>query len=194
MAQRSFDAVEHYLRDQGHDRNSLRARSYSAAFWLGLVILTLGLGITGLARLELHRGANLYAPNVLYRAMQLFFLNYSEPEPRIPWQLEVARWLAPALSGYAIYKGLEVVLRDRFERLGLALHYRDHVIFCGLSRKAVRLAMAYQGQGRQVVMVETDALHPMVGACRARGLAVLIGDATSPLSLRQAQLARAERL
>jgi len=194
MAQPSVDPVEHYLRDLGGGTLPGGGWSYRTGVWVGLLILTLGLGAAGLVRIELLRGETPYPPSVLYRAMQLLFLNFDEPEARIPWQLEIARWLAPALSGYAIYKGLEVVLRDRFQRLGLALRYRDHVIFCGLSRKAVKLAMAYRAQGRQVVMIENDANHPMVEACRNRGLVVLIGDATNPLTLSQAQLARAERL
>jgi hypothetical protein len=178
------------------DDESIPARSWTYQFgaWLFLVAVALCLGSTGFVLVVADTQAPVYLPDVLYNAMQLFFLQFTQTTSPLPWQLEIARWMAPVLSGYAIYKGLESVLRDRFQRLRVLWRYRDHVVLCGLSRKALRLATAYRQQGRQVVVIEKDPNHAMIDVCRQRGMVVLVGDATSPLMLRQAQLARAERL
>ena len=194
MTPRSSDAVNR--ESLGPPGEFVLARSWIYRFgaWLFLVALTLCLGATGFVLLVAETSAPVYLPDVLYDAMQLFFLNFDQKKSPLPWQLEIARWMAPALSAYAIYKGLESILRDRFERLKVLLRYHDHVILCGLSRKSLKLATAYRRQNRQVVVIEKDAKHPAIDICRNQGIAVLIGDAASPMALKQAQLARAERL
>ena len=194
MNERSSDPGRLYLAGPGGEAMPARSWLYGAGVWIFLVAVTLCLGATGFVLSDVAALAPLHLLDVLYRAVQLFFLNYNPTTAPISWQLEAARWMAPALAGYAIYKGLESVLHERFQRLGVLLRYRDHVILCGLGRKAVRLATAYRQQGRRVVMIEKDPKHPMIDVCRERGMAVLVGDARSPIVLRQAQLARAERL
>jgi len=193
MTEPSIDPVQAYLKSSGTPAVPARSWIYRAGAWLCLVAIILCLGATGFVIADVAAGVPIYLPDVLYRAVQLFFLNLSQTATPLPSQLEAARWLAPALSAYAIYKGLESVLREQVERLGV-LRYRDHVILCGLGRKAVRLASAYRAQGRQVVLIEKNPKHPMIDVCRNRGMAVLLGDAASALILRQAQLARAERV
>jgi TrkA-N domain len=194
MTERSSDPVNHEIQEPVDESTAARSRTYQVGAWLFLVAVTLCLGATGLVLVTAETSAPVYLPDVLYNAMQLFFLQFTQTTSPLPWQLEIARWLAPVLSGYAIYKGLESVLRDRFQRLRVLLRYHDHVILCGLGRKALRLATAYRQQGRQVVVIEKDSNHPMIDICRQRGMVVLVGDATSPLVMRQAQLAKAERL
>ena len=193
MTSPSIDPVQAYLKSSASPAFPARSWIYRAGAWLFFVAITLCLGATGFVIADVAAGTPLYAPDVLYRSVQLFFLNLSPMATPLPWQLEAARWLAPALAAYAIYKGLESVLREQVERLGV-LRYHDHVILCGLGRKAVRLATAYRAQGRQVVLIEKNTKHPMIDVCRNRGMAVLLGDAASPLMLRQAQLPRAERV
>jgi TrkA-N domain len=194
MTERSSDPNEHDIQPADDESTPARSWTYQVGAWLFLVAVALCLGATGFVLVVADTQAPVYLPDVLYNAMQLFFLQFTQTTSPLPWQLEIARWMAPLLSGYAIYKGLESVLRDRFQRLRVLLRYRDHVILCGLGRKALRLATAYRRQGLQVVVIEKDPQHPMIDICRHRGMAVLVGDATSPLTLRQAQLVRAERL
>ena len=194
MTQGPSDPVNHDVQEPGDEAIPARSRAYQFGAWLFLVAVAMCLGSTGFVLAADDARAPVYLPDVLYNAMQLFFLQFTQTTSPLPWQLEIARWMAPLLSGYAIYKGLESVLRDRFQRLRVMLRYRDHVILCGLGRKALKLATAYRQQGRQVVVIERDATHSLIDVCRHRGMAVLSGDATSPLTLRQAQLARAERL
>jgi hypothetical protein len=194
LTEPSSDPLKNDLQPADDESTPARAWTYQVGVWLFLVAVTLCLGATGFVLVVAETQAPVYLPDVLYNSMQLFFLQFTQTTSPLPWQLEVARWMAPLLAGYAIYKGLESVLRDRFQRLKVMLRYHDHVILCGLGRRALRLATAYRRQGRQVVVIEKDSTHPMIDICRHRGLAVLVGDATSPLTLRQAQLTKAERL
>src|SRR5690606_38297316 len=68
---------------------------------------------------------------------------------------------------------------------------RNHIIICGLSRKAHHLALAYRSAQRQVVLIEKEINHPGVDALLLLGVQIEFGDATDPQVLRKAGLARA---
>lgn len=154
-----------------------------------LVLLTaaaLALGFMGFARV--YPGMSFL--DVLYRDLQLFTLESGAVDGAVPWQLEVARVLAPAVAAWAIVRTIMYALRERFRRASI-LFYRDHVVVCGLGRAGAEFVRDLRNRHRKVVAIEQDENRDTVHACRQAGVVVLIGDATSERVLRSAGLKRA---
>jgi len=92
------------------------------------------------------------------------------------WQLELARWLSPAVAAYTILNALGLIFREQFQLLRLGL-VKDHVIICGTGQKASLLAKRFLEYGYRVVMVEYDENVSSIEKRYTHGIIVLSGDA-----------------
>lgn len=129
----------------------------------------------------------------LYRTMQLFFLSWETPPPPIPWQLELARFLAAFVALSTVVVALCELLRDRVALLRLWF-FRNHVVVCGLGPGGIDLVADLRGRGQRVVVIEAQEQHPDLGTSRRLGAIVLIGSPTDPWLLGQAGVDRAATL
>ena len=103
-----------------------------------LGVIALVLGLTGFVRLADAAGRADPAHRFLYLSIQLFVLQSGAVLPPLPWELEVARFLAPAVAGYTAISALAVLFREQLQRLR-TLRLQDHVVVCGLGRKGALL-------------------------------------------------------
>src|SRR5581483_12397700 len=94
--------------------------------------------------------------NSFYRALVLFELGGFEVDPPIPWTLEVARFLAPLLVGYALFRGIVTVFRNQLQLAGIRLLTRNHVVVAGLGEMGFRLAARFRERGFRVIVIEID--------------------------------------
>jgi hypothetical protein len=131
--------------------------------------------------------------DALYLSLQLFTMKSGFIDPPVPWELEVARLLAPASAAFAAIQALAAVFSDHFQLLRLRF-WKDHVVLCGLGEKGFALAKAFRECGDRVVIIERDALNPFIGRCRGPRAVVLAGDATDTETLRKAGVERARLL
>src|SRR4028118_475518 len=93
-----------------------------ASRWAGLGALTavaVVLGTIGFERLP--QGGSWSLADSLYRSLQLFVLESGSVNPPVPWQLEIARMLAPALTVAAAVLALLAPVRDPLRRAPLRL-------------------------------------------------------------------------
>jgi len=127
-----------------------------------------------------------------YLTLQLFVLQSGVPAPT-PWQLDVARYLAPAVAAFATLSAAAALLRDRLV-VARARRRSDHVVVCGLGRLGALAAKNLRAAGHQVVAIEVDAHSSAVGESREAGVLVLIGDAADRALLRKARVDRARYL
>jgi hypothetical protein len=130
----------------------------------------------------------------LYRTLTLFELDGYDVEPPIPWAMEVARFLAPVLVGYAVFRGVMAVFRGQLELAGIRLLTRGHVVVAGLGEMGFRLAAAFRSQGFRVIAVEIDESSGYVQSARERGIIVLSGDARDRRMLSKARVDHARYL
>lgn len=130
--------------------------------------------------------------DLLFRSAQLFVLQISV-DPPMPWQLNMARILAPLVAGYTAIQALSELLADQFQSFRLRFLHR-HVVICGLGRKGLILARDFLEKNRVVVVIEEDAENDYVAQCRDMGGIVLIGDATDTRMLRKVRVGRATHL
>jgi len=134
-------------------------------------LLALGLGYIGYR--EAPAG---YSPtDALFAGVQLFVLEGGIVEGGTPWELDVARFLAPAVLAYAAARTILVFLRERVSRWRLRLFARDHVVIIGLTEAAFAIATGLAARGRRVAVVDAEGSGPRALACRERGISVVRG-------------------
>ncbi len=172
----------------------LRNLWIDAQWWaigaLGLAALILG--FVGFRDYEAAVGGSTAFWDVFYLDLQLFVLNSGavEASSAIPLSLQIARLLAPAVAGVAVIRAFAPLFRDQFQLLRFRFS-RDHIVVCGLGNKGVLLSRSLRERGHRVVAIERDQGNDRIAFCRSAGVAVLIGDATDPSTLRKAGVGRA---
>ncbi|MEX2210527.1 MAG: NAD-binding protein [Gaiellaceae bacterium] len=157
-------------------RRSKLVSAWDAIEWPAVALLALtalGLGIEGFHRQLPDLGAG----DIVYRALQLFTLESGSLEPPIVWELDIARFLAPAVAVYAAASALAAVFQEQLQLLRTRL-WRGHVVIVGLGERGRLLAAGFKERGDKVLAVERDAENDAVARCRDLGIPVLIGDAT----------------
>jgi voltage-gated potassium channel Kch len=170
--------------------------------WLDLRPLVLALGILAvfvLGTIGYQRYATVhhFQPSVLnslYRTLVLFELGGYEVEPPIPWTLEVARFLAPLLVGYALFRVIAAVFRSQLQLVGIRLLTRNHVVVAGLGEMGFRLAARFRERGFTVIVIEIDEANGRIQSAHERGISVLSGDARDRRMLAKARADHARYL
>lgn len=169
-------------------------RTYRLAIWLILAALTLGIGTAGFILHDLAHEVEPRLPDAVYRAVQLFVLESGAVEAPIPWEIEVARWVAPILGAYVVVLAIGAAFRDQFQRWRIWWMRPGHIVICGLNTQGFLLATRYRALGRRVVVVDRDGRNAHADACRDQGIHVLSGNPTRFETLKRAKVAKARLL
>jgi hypothetical protein len=152
--------------------------------------LAAGLGVWGFWTVSHANGSHGSILDAIYDMCMLFTFYFAGDLGPKPWALEVARFLAPAVTSYTV-----VITLLRMMGLHWQLwHLRGHVILCGLGYKGVHLAKSQLREGKRVVIIEADEGNHWIEVCRSLGVVVLNGDAADEDMLRQARVASASQL
>jgi hypothetical protein len=154
---------------------------------LGITVLVLG--TIGFLQLP---NENYDIFDSFYRAITLFAFGGAVTPP-VPTTLQIARILAPILTGYAAIGTILVLSREQARVLGIRLLIRDHVVVAGLGQSGARLAYAL-AEKEPVVVIEADTTNDRLSTAPGRGVRVLRGLATEHGLLRKAGIARARSL
>lgn len=158
-----------------------------------IVLVAFGLGLVG----YLEAGGASIATAV-YDTLELFTLTFVVPRgahgTSLPVVLEIARFLAPAVTVLAAAGVAARLFRDQFDRLTARRRVKRHAVVCGLGRVGSTVAAQLRAHGYSVLAIERDAANPEIGRARSLGIPVVVGDATSRDTLRRAGCANATRL
>lgn len=157
-----------------------------AALGVGIA-LTMVLGCWGFARHAADHGQPWTVLDIVYRSVQLFVLESGAYEPPLPWQAEVARYLALVVAGGTVVKTLWMLFRKQVEMLKLRFR-KGHVVVCGLGQRGRQLVEDCRRNGAAVVAIERDADNDNIQPCVDLGAMVLIGDATDEAVLQKARV------
>lgn len=177
-------------------RKARLKRRWQAAEWpvvWGLAFVAVALGILGYARHFALAGQHRTPFDLFYLSLQLFVLESGAVAAPIPWPLEVARLLAPAVSVYTASQAFAVIFRDELQWLRIR-SLDDHVVICGLGTKGWLLATSFSRRGDRVVVIERDKSNESLEPCREQGCLVVVGNATDPTLLRKVRLDRARHV
>ena len=172
------------------------AKTWQAHKWsfLGAVwLIALVLGWIGFQKYFLTVGETVSSLDILYRSMQLFILESGSIVGPLSWELETARWLAPAVAAYTAIEVLALFFYEELQMFWLQFA-RDHIVICGLSQKGFMLAKELQQRGDKVIVIERDENNEFLKQCRDYRIVTIPGDATDPVVLSKARLAKARYL
>ena len=163
-------------------------RAWAAARWQVIASLFAAALVLGLVGFDLNSRAlgepGSFLDN-LYRTLQLFIIHSGAIAQPVPWQLEVARFLAPAVAAGATLSALATLLGEQLAAARVRF-YSNHVVVCGLGRLGSLLARTLREAGYKVVAIESDIENGAIARCREVGIVVLVGDGTDPAVLRKA--------
>ena len=177
-------------------RGSRLTRWWHTVEWPIVWALALGatvLGVIGFHEVSTRSDQGLTVLDLIYLALQLFVLQSGFVPNPVPWQLQVARFLAPGVSVYTATQALAILFSAQLQSLRLRF-LKDHVVICGLGRKGLLFARGFRQRGDRVVVVESDPDNERLEACRETGALVVIGNATDPELLSRTRLGRAKYL
>ena len=128
------------------------ARTELSAWWLlfcaAFLSVALGTWGTQLYLAALSKPAPI--ADCFYRAIQLFTFNLNDPGP-FPWQLEVARWMAPAITLVSLGTAFSGVLQGHYLVWRLS-KLRNHTVLVG-SNWSTHL---HTDDAGPIVFVQTD--------------------------------------
>ncbi len=176
---------------------SRRLRSFVRRLqWPAIVaaaVVALVLGYVGFARYFDAAGEQRTFWDILYRDLQLFTIESGSVNGWVPWELQVARFLAPAVTMVTAVAAVAALLSERL-RLARLRFARDHTLICGLGRKGLLVAETLADRSERVVVIENDELNDHLDRLRERGITVLLGDASDPQLLRRARAGHAKRV
>jgi len=171
-----------------------RVRVRRLAGWPLLALLAVtafGLGYAGFA---IHFGGERSVADVAYLSLQLFTVesgNSAGPSP--PVALEIARFLAPMATAYALGRALVRVFHDEIERWRLSRR-TGHTVVIGLGWLGLALVEKLMQQDRPVVAVAIGLDEEAIASVRRSRVPVVVGDARDPEVLRDARVGHANHV
>jgi hypothetical protein len=154
-----------------------------------VAVVALVMGIIGFGR---QSGLVLSTLDRIYYSIQLFTFEFNA-RPPLSWELQVARFLAPAVTLYAAGLALGAIFQDEIHVLR-ARRARGHLVICGLGRCGTLAATGFRSTGRKVVVLERDEKNEKIGMVRKSGVIVIKGNAADAEALRNVRLDRAAGL
>lgn len=163
------------------------------SFLGGLGILALLLGFWGFEQYLSAQGSEHSHWDNLYLAIQLFTLESGSITGDIPWQLQISRFLSPALLAYTAVVALLELFRNQYQ-LYRVRFLNDHVVICGMGYKGLLLANEWRQQGYEVVGIERDQNVANSEQCKESGAIILIGNAADRGLLDKARIQSAKYL
>jgi hypothetical protein len=169
-----------------HDKSSRRQ-------WRAIVLLallSLVLGAIGFARANYPTGEQMGAVDAIYNSMRLFHMHFDHVPQLLPWELQIARFLAPLVLGVTLLKGF--VYAAHSHRPAFVLRSQSgHVVICGLGQEGLHLAREYRRKQRWVVIIEKDGHNEFLSICDQEHIHCIIGDAAEPVVLKEARVEHA---
>ncbi len=177
----------------GHNRFLLFWGEVKIPLLIVLGLLSVSLGVLGFERYFTQVGSAHNFGRSLYDALGLLEFKGGDLPTPLPWELEVARWLSPAVTMYAVLLGLVALFRNQIRIIRLRFG-AGHVIICGLGQKGLLLAKTFHASGQTVAVIESDANNPFLPICRDLGVVVLPGDARDAFTLQKAGVKHAKSL
>jgi hypothetical protein len=164
MAKRERDE-EQSARTREHD---LVRRILQEVFgqwrWLIAIIpltITIVLGGWGFSEYSLDGNPPLSFPDNLYQTLLLFFFASGSVTGPLPWPLEVARWMAPALLTWATIKAILFLVRKQILLFRLRT-WRDHVLLVGAKDDVERLPGTFTHAQRSLILDTESDLDDVV--------------------------------
>ena len=154
-------------------------------------VVAIALGYLGFSKYFTAIGETRSSWDTFYRTLQLFALESGFISGSVGWELQLARFLVPAVVAYTATQALAIIFQEQLQLFRMRF-LKDHIVICGLGRKGLLLSGGFREREEQVVVIEQDEDNGLLGQCREQGAIILIGNAADPVLLRKARVNKAK--
>ncbi len=114
-----------------------------------------------------------------FQSMKIFGMEFvDEFQSPLPWQLEVARWLAPGVVLYAAAKAIMYFIRREYKSFRLK-SYKNHIIITSLNDKSRYLIKDLIKNGEKVIVLAGIENPRKLDLVEKEGAVIVEGDITS---------------
>ncbi len=156
---------------------------------LGLIAFVLA--FNGFNVLFSETGTYRSIPDLVYQSIKIFGMDFlDEYASPLPWQLETARWLAPALVIYTAIKAILYLIRREIKSASVK-YYRNHIIIVGLNDWSRQLVSDLLDHREKVVVVGEIADVRKLDSVERKGAVLIEGDLSAKGFLRHIGAVRA---
>jgi len=185
-----MNATENQLNAAHHHDRAARRQ-----WWIviGLGILSLLLGTIGFLHSKGPDGQPMGVVDALYNSMSLFHMHFEEAPYPVPWELQIARFLAPLVLVVTLFKGFVFAARSHRHAF-IHRSQSGHVVICGLGQKGLQLARQCREKKQWVIVIEKNPNNKLLSTCDDEGIYSRIGDATEPAVLKHARADHAKEI
>jgi voltage-gated potassium channel Kch len=154
-------------------------------------VVAIALGYLGFSKYFFAIGETRSSWDTFYRTLQLLILESGFVSGPVGWELQLARFLAPAMAAYTVIQALAIIFKEQLQLFRVRF-LKDHIVICGLGQKGLLLSGGFREREEQVVVIEQDEDNGLLGQCREQGAIILIGNAADPVLLRKARVNKAK--
>ena len=158
-----------------------------------LAVVALALGFIGFWRFGRTESPHWSFWDTVYRTFQLFTMEGASAPKISPLTLNVARFLAPAVSVWAVVLTVGTLLHTSYQGW-LLRHRKGHVLVCGLGERGEQIAREFLDAGLRVAAIEIDHANARAEGLRERKCVVITGDASDPHVLKDAGIGKASHV
>jgi len=172
-----------------------KSQIFSPGEKLAIAAAAIGAFALGYVGYDLHyqnAGLTPSTSDLLYNAFSLFLIQFYGNPVSVPWQLDVARWLAPASLSYAAARAIAASMSDRFARMRMR-RLSAHAILCGLDSASLQILRSARAAGLRVVVIARED-NRLLGEARSCGAFIIPANPTDTTQLAGAGLKRAAYL
>lgn len=162
------------------------------AILLGAAV-ALVLGLIGYSIHYQETGIQANYSDILYGAVSLFIMQFYGGLGSLPWQLDIARWLAPASLSYAAAKAIAAAMHEKLAQLRIN-RLKGHAIVCGLDVASLRTLESMHSKGIATVLIVDDDGNKHLGAAKANSTYIVHGNPGDATKLASANLRKAAYL
>lgn len=133
--------------------------------------------------------------DVVYATLQLYIFEGSDESAGWPFQLQVARALAPMVVLYTAVVAVWRHVSSEAALYGLLFRKRRFVVVCGVGETGFRIAKDYcLNTDKRVVLIDSDPMNPLAAELENYGAILVCENAMDPLVLRKCQVVYAKEL
>jgi len=175
-------------------RRKWGSRTRRLAGWPLVATLAVTAFVLGYNGFGARLGDERSAFDLAYLSLQLFTVesgNAAGPSP--PITLEIARFLAPVATAYALGRALVQIFRHQIEQWRLRMR-RGHVVVVGLGWLGLELVERLIDRDLKVVAVSLDLDDEAIASVRRLRVPVVVGDARDPEILIEARTHKASHV
>lgn len=132
--------------------------------------------------------------DLTFHSIKAFSMEFLEDfKSPLPWQLEVSRWLSPAVVLYIAGKTILYLIRREFKS-ALIKYKKGHIIVSALNQKSRYLIKDLLAEGKEVIVVAPIHNPRKLDLVETAGAIIIEGDLTSEKFLKNIAAHKADFL